>query len=58
MTIKEYPQDVLAAQTTGYWSGAANEIIVGRLRAALAEEDLNPKVHERMHDGIDAASRP
>lgn len=40
MTIKAYPQDVLAAQPIGYWTGAANEIIVGSLRAALAKEDL------------------
>ncbi|MGW4500402.1 MarR family transcriptional regulator [Micromonospora sp. NPDC004336] len=40
MTIKGYPRDQLAAQPIGYWSGAASEIIVGGLRAALAEEDL------------------
>lgn len=40
MTIKEYSQDELAAQPVGYWTGAANEIIVGSLRAALGEEDL------------------
>ncbi|GGQ56398.1 MarR family winged helix-turn-helix transcriptional regulator [Couchioplanes azureus] len=40
MTIKEYPQDQLAAQPIGYWTGAANEIIIGTIRAALGEEDL------------------
>ena len=40
MTITDYSQDQLAIQPIGYWSGAANEIIVGSLRAALAEEDL------------------
>jgi hypothetical protein len=29
MTIKEYPLEELAGQPIGYWSGAANEIIVG-----------------------------
>ncbi|MCX5378955.1 MarR family transcriptional regulator [Streptomyces sp. NBC_00091] len=40
MTIKEYPQDTIAAQAIGYWTGAARDIIVGNLRTALAEEDL------------------
>lgn len=40
MTITEYPRDRLAAQPIGYWTGAANTIIVGGLRAALAEEAL------------------
>ncbi|MFE6668696.1 MarR family transcriptional regulator [Streptomyces sp. NPDC057697] len=40
MTITEYSQDRLAAQPIGYWSGAANEIIVGSIRGALAEEGL------------------
>ncbi|MFF3389929.1 MarR family transcriptional regulator [Streptomyces sp. NPDC002669] len=40
MTITEYSQDRLAAQPIGYWSGIANEIIVGSIRAALAEEGL------------------
>jgi hypothetical protein len=40
MTIREYSQDQLAAQPIGYWSGVANEIIVGSIRAALAEEGL------------------
>jgi hypothetical protein len=40
MTIKEYPRDQLAAQPIGYWSGIANELTVGSIRAALAEEAL------------------
>ncbi|MGR7000361.1 MarR family transcriptional regulator [Yinghuangia aomiensis] len=40
MTITEYSRDELAAQPIGYWSGIANEITVGSLRAALAEEAL------------------
>ncbi|MFE0644432.1 MarR family transcriptional regulator [Streptomyces sp. NPDC058877] len=40
MTITEYSRDRLAAQPIGYWSGAANEIIIGGIRAALAEEGL------------------
>ncbi|MFE0698809.1 MarR family transcriptional regulator [Streptomyces sp. NPDC058872] len=40
MTITEYSQDRLAAQPIGYWSGAANEIVLGSIRAALAEERL------------------
>lgn len=40
MTITEYSRDQLAAQPIGYWSGVANEIIVGGIRAALAEEGL------------------
>ncbi|MFJ2639126.1 MarR family transcriptional regulator [Streptomyces sp. NPDC087511] len=40
MTIMEYSQDRLAAQPMGYWSGVANEIIVGSIRAALAVEGL------------------
>ncbi|MFE7620911.1 MarR family transcriptional regulator [Streptomyces sp. NPDC057496] len=40
MTITEYSQDRLAAQPIGYWTGIANEIIVGGIRAALAEEGL------------------
>ncbi|MEV6600788.1 MarR family transcriptional regulator [Actinoplanes sp. NPDC051346] len=40
MTIKQYPQDRLASQPIGYWTGVANEIIVGSIRAALGEEDL------------------
>ncbi|MFG2022713.1 MarR family transcriptional regulator [Streptomyces sp. NPDC048825] len=40
MTITEYSRDQLAAQPLGYWSGVANEIVVGSIRAALAEEGL------------------
>ncbi|MFG2296852.1 MarR family transcriptional regulator [Streptomyces sp. NPDC048603] len=40
MTIKNYPQDQLAAQPIGYWSGETYRLAVGGLRAALAEEDL------------------
>ncbi|MFG2877866.1 MarR family transcriptional regulator [Streptomyces sp. NPDC048337] len=40
MTIKEYPQDQLAAQPIGYWSGEAAKLAIGALRTALAEEDL------------------
>ncbi|MCZ2525763.1 MarR family transcriptional regulator [Streptomyces sp. HB2AG] len=40
MTITEYSQEQLAAQPIGYWSGVANEIVVGCIRAALAEEGL------------------
>ncbi|WP_404960706.1 MarR family transcriptional regulator [Streptomyces sp. 147326] len=40
MTIKEYPQEQLAAQPIGYWTRAAAELIIGGLRAALAEENL------------------
>ncbi|MCX5196657.1 MarR family transcriptional regulator [Streptomyces sp. NBC_00249] len=40
MEIKEYPEEQVAAQAIGYWTGAANRIIVGGLRTALAEESL------------------
>ncbi|WP_345676986.1 MarR family transcriptional regulator [Yinghuangia aomiensis] len=40
MTITEYSRDQLASQPIGYWSGIANEITVGSIRAALAEEEL------------------
>lgn len=40
MTIKEYPQAQLAAQPIGYWSSETAKLVIGGLRAALAEEDL------------------
>ncbi|MFC0844220.1 MarR family transcriptional regulator [Streptomyces noboritoensis] len=40
MTIKEYPQDKLAAQPIGFWSREAADLVIGGLRTALAEEDL------------------
>ncbi|MGW0389584.1 MarR family transcriptional regulator [Streptomyces sp. NPDC003042] len=40
MTIKEYPQDQLAAQPIGYWSRETANLVIGGLRAALAEESL------------------
>lgn len=40
MTIKEYSQDQLAAQPIGYWSREAANLVIGGLRAALAEENL------------------
>ncbi|MFJ3727368.1 MarR family transcriptional regulator [Streptomyces sp. NPDC090045] len=40
MTIKEYPQERLAAQPIGYWTRAAADLVIGGLRAALAEEHL------------------
>ncbi|MCX5014526.1 MarR family transcriptional regulator [Streptomyces sp. NBC_00555] len=40
MTIKDYPQDQLAAQPIGYWSREAATLVIGGLRAALAEENL------------------
>ncbi|MET9608961.1 MarR family transcriptional regulator [Streptomyces sp. NPDC006512] len=40
MTLKEYPQEQLAAQAIGYWTGAANTIIINGIRKALAQEDL------------------
>ncbi|MFG2486733.1 MarR family transcriptional regulator [Streptomyces virginiae] len=40
MTIKEYPQQQLAAQPIGYWTRAAADLVIGGLRAALAEEQL------------------
>lgn len=40
MKITEYSREQLAAQPIGYWSGIANEITVGGIRAALAEEAL------------------
>ncbi len=40
MTIKEYPQDRLAAQPIGYWTRETADLVIGGLRAALAEENL------------------
>lgn len=40
MTIKEYPQDQLAAQPIGYWTREAANLVIGSLRTALAEENL------------------
>ncbi|OJF10887.1 MarR family transcriptional regulator [Couchioplanes caeruleus] len=40
MTIREYPREQLAAQPIGYWTGVANELIIGSIRAALGEEEL------------------
>ncbi|WP_412078323.1 MarR family transcriptional regulator [Streptomyces xanthophaeus] len=40
MTIKEYPHAQLAAQPIGYWSSETAKLVIGSLRAALAEEDL------------------
>lgn len=40
MTIKEYSQDQLAAQPIGYWAREAGNLVIGGLRAALAEENL------------------
>jgi hypothetical protein len=38
--MKDYPEADLARQPIGYWSGEAYRTIVGRIRAALAEEQL------------------
>ncbi|MFG2994709.1 MarR family transcriptional regulator [Streptomyces sp. NPDC048257] len=40
MTIKEYPQQQLAAQPIGYWTREAANLVIGGLRTALAEESL------------------
>ncbi|WKD35179.1 MarR family transcriptional regulator [Streptomyces xanthophaeus] len=40
MTIKEHPQQQLAAQPIGYWTRAAADLVIGGLRTALAEESL------------------
>ncbi|GAA2381730.1 MarR family transcriptional regulator [Streptomyces carpaticus] len=40
MAIKEYPQDELAAQPIGAWSGETYRRVVGAIRAELAVEDL------------------
>ncbi|WP_030292115.1 hypothetical protein [Streptomyces katrae] len=39
-TSKTHPQDRLAAQPIGHWSREAAALVIGALRAALAEEDL------------------
>ncbi|ONH26975.1 MarR family transcriptional regulator [Pseudofrankia asymbiotica] len=38
--LTEYPDEVLAAQPIGYWSGEAYRRVVGRIRADLATEGL------------------
>ncbi|WP_327252186.1 MarR family winged helix-turn-helix transcriptional regulator [Streptomyces sp. NBC_01244] len=38
--IKQYSQDQLAAQPIGYWAREAANLVIGGLRAALAEENL------------------
>lgn len=40
MTLKEYPQEELAAQPIGAWSGEAYRLVVGAIRAQLAVEGL------------------
>lgn len=44
MTIKEYPQQQLAAQPIGYWSREAATLVMRGIRTALAEENL-PQPH-------------
>ncbi|MET9681198.1 MarR family transcriptional regulator [Streptomyces coeruleorubidus] len=39
-TLKEYPDEELAAQPIGAWTGQAYRRVVGALRAQLAVEDL------------------
>ncbi|WP_261561897.1 MarR family transcriptional regulator [Frankia tisae] len=38
--IKKYPDEVLAEQPIGYWSGETYRRVVGRIRADLATERL------------------
>jgi hypothetical protein len=38
--LKEYPQEELAAQPIGAWTGQAYRLVVGAIRAQLAVEDL------------------
>ncbi|WP_163549550.1 MarR family transcriptional regulator [Candidatus Frankia nodulisporulans] len=38
--ITPHPDEVLARQPAGYWTGAAHRTIVGRIRAELAVDDL------------------
>ncbi|CAO5227303.1 hypothetical protein [Frankia sp. AgKG'84/4] len=38
--IKKYPDEVLAEQPIGYWSGETYRRVVGRIRADLATEGL------------------
>ncbi|MFF4344234.1 MarR family transcriptional regulator [Kitasatospora sp. NPDC001540] len=40
VTLKEYPQEELAAQPIGAWAGLAGRLVVGALREQLAVEDL------------------
>jgi hypothetical protein len=40
MQLKEYPQEELAAQPIGAWTGEAYRLVVGSLRGQLAVEDL------------------
>ncbi|MFJ5263255.1 MarR family transcriptional regulator [Streptomyces sp. NPDC088387] len=40
MALKEYPQEQLAAQPIGAWTGQAYRLVVGAIRAQLAVEDL------------------
>lgn len=39
-TTRTYTQDQLAAQPIGYWAREAANLVIGGLRAALAEENL------------------
>ncbi|WP_204358436.1 MarR family transcriptional regulator [Streptosporangium sp. 'caverna'] len=40
MIMKEYAREELAAQPIGYWSSEAGRVVVGRIRAELAVEQL------------------
>ncbi|MFG3115635.1 MarR family transcriptional regulator [Streptomyces sp. NPDC048197] len=40
VTLKDYPEEELAAQPIGAWTGEAYRRVVGGLRAQLAVEDL------------------
>ncbi|GLW57074.1 MarR family transcriptional regulator [Kitasatospora phosalacinea] len=40
VTPKEYPQEQLAAQPVGAWTGTAARLVAGALREQLAVEDL------------------
>lgn len=40
MTIRDYPEEALAAQPIGAWTGEAYRRVVGALRDQLAVEDL------------------
>lgn len=40
VTLKEYPQEELAAQPIGAWTGVACRLVVGALREQLAVEGL------------------
>ncbi|MFJ3857749.1 MarR family transcriptional regulator [Streptomyces sp. NPDC090085] len=39
-TTQQYSQEQLAAQPIGHWSRTAADLVIGGLRAALAEENL------------------